>query len=529
MSNVPPKDYYTDVHKAAACDSERALSESQARLATFAEATFEGIVETEEERIIDCNQQYARILGYSVDELRGMDVRNLIVPEDLDRVIASTQQECDFIIENSLFRKDGTRVVIEAHSRPIFNSSNRRFTAIRDITSRKCMEAALRESEERYRALVENSPDLITRFDRDLRMIYANPGVLQRIGKPIDELVGRTALEYGENSVSAKLWEQAAHRALEIGLPRRFENTSVWQGQVRIYDIMLIPESSTDGTINSIMNVARDITERKRAEEALRTAYGEMEVRVEERTADLKKLNEALSQSNMALEDFAHVASHDLQEPLRKIMTFSERLIHADTSNLNDQARDYLARVQQAAQRMHILIQDLVKYSRVTSSPELFKVINLKNPVKDAATDLTLLMEENDGLVQIGTLPDVKANETQMRQLFQNLIGNALKYRSDEKPVIRIYNNQPVRDGLNEIHVEDNGIGFDEQFLDKIFKPFQRLHGKSSPIKGTGMGLAICRKIVDLHGGSITAKSEPGKGSTFIVRLPKPVSTEVLK
>jgi PAS domain S-box-containing protein len=521
MSNTPSQKTHTVRHKAAACDPETSLRESQSRLAAFAEATFEGIVESQAGRIIDCNEQFAQILGCSVKELKGMGVADFVVPEDLERVLANIQLGRDSIIEHAMFRKDGTRITVEAHGRPMSSRNATRHTAFRDITDRKRMEASLRESEERYRALVENSPDLITRFDRNLRMIYANPAVLKRIGKTMNELTCRTAEEFGANSVSVRLWEHAALSALETQLPRRFENTSVWQGQARIYDIMLIPEYSADGAVNSIMNVARDITERKRVEEALRTAYEEMEARVEDRTADLKKLNEALSQSNKALEDFSHVASHDLQEPLRKIMTFSERLIHADRSNLNDQARDYLARVQQAATRMHALILDLVKYSRVTSSQDLFQVTNLQKPVKDAVTDLTLLIEENDGLVEIDALPDVKANETQMRQLFQNLIGNALKYRSHERPVINIYSNPSSEDGFNEIHVEDNGIGFDEQFLDKIFKPFQRLHGKSSPIQGTGMGLAICQKIADLHGGSITARSEPGKGSTFMVRLPK--------
>jgi PAS domain S-box-containing protein len=261
--------------------------------------------------------------------------------------------------------------------------------------------------------------------------------------------------------------------------------------------------------------------ERARLINEIQQSKNELEIRVKERTTDLEKSVEALKRSNMALEDFAHVASHDLQEPLRKIITFSERLIVMKQDSLSDQTRDYLARMQQAAARMQSLVQDLVKYSRLTSSPDHFRMINLGEPVKDAAKDLSMLLEETQGRIEIDKLPDVEANQTQMHQLFLNLIGNGLKYRSAQKPLIRIYSSPPSEDPFYEIYVEDNGIGFDELYLDKIFKPFQRLHGKNSPYQGTGMGLAICRRILEHHGGSITAKSEQGQGSTFIVRLPK--------
>jgi PAS domain S-box-containing protein len=380
---------------------------------------------------------------------------------------------------------------------------------------------AMCESEERYRVLVENSPDLITRFDRNLRMIYANPSVLKRIGKTMDELMGRTAQEYGANSLSVKLWEQSAHNVLETGQPQRFENTNIWQGQVRIYDHMLMPEYGTDGTVSSIINVARDITDRKMSEEMLRAAHDELELRVQKRTAELNKINDKLLMSNKVLDDFAHVASHDLQEPLRKLITFTGLLMSQEIDALNDQSRDYLKRIQQAATRMHTLIEDLVKYSRITSSRGNFKTFNLREPVEEAVNDLLLRLEETEGKIEIDELPDVKADETHMCQLFVNLISNSLKYRSSQKPLIRIYSSPSLDEHFHEIHVKDNSIGFDESHLDKIFKPFQRLHGKDSPYQGTGMGLAICHKIVEYHGGSITAKSEPGKGSTFIVRLPK--------
>ncbi|RJP40898.1 MAG: PAS domain S-box protein [Desulfobacteraceae bacterium] len=260
--------------------------------------------------------------------------------------------------------------------------------------------------------------------------------------------------------------------------------------------------------------------ERMRLIEELHQHQDVLETRVGERTAELKKANEALARSNKALGEFAYVASHDLQEPLRKIRTFADRLKSMPDLG-DDKARDYLARMDKASGRMRTLIQDLLAYSRLAANLELFTPFNLKEPVEEALTDLQVVIEDGRGIIDIGALPDVTANRSQMRQLFQNLISNALKYQGDQEPVIKIYDASSERGRFYEIHVQDNGIGFDEIYLDKIFLPFQRLHGKSDLYQGTGIGLAICRRIVENHGGIITARSQPGKGSTFIVKLPR--------
>ena len=275
------------------------------------------------------------------------------------------------------------------------------------------------------------------------------------------------------------------------------------------------------GTVQDITEMKNMTMERIRLIEELQRSRDELEIRVQERTAELQKSTEALEQSNRELENFAHVASHDLQEPLRKIQTFADRLVTVQQDSLDDKARDYLMRMQSAAGRMQSLVQDLLRYSRVASRSAPFKLINLKMPVDEAVTDLTVLFEEMGGSIEIDELPEIEVDQGQMRQLFQNLISNGLKYHGKERPVIRIYSSFSSQDAFHEIYVEDNGIGFDESHLDKIFMPFQRLHGKSSPYNGTGMGLSICRRILEHHGGSITARSNPGKGTTFIVKLPK--------
>lgn len=284
-----------------------------------------------------------------------------------------------------------------------------------------------------------------------------------------------------------------------------------------------IRASFSEDDLALMRTVAHQITaamERMRLIEELNKNRDELETRVEERTAELQKANEALARSNKALGEFAYVASHDLQEPLRKIQTFAGRL--KSMPDLGDEkARDYLARMDNASGRMRTLIRDLLSYSRLAANQQPLTLFNLKEPLEEVLPDFQVLIDESRGIIDIGALPDVTANRSQMRRLFQNLISNAIKYQGDQEPIIKIYDASPERGRFYEIHVQDNGIGFDEIYLDKIFLPFQRLHGKSDLYQGTGIGLAICRRIVENHGGIITARSQPGKGSTLIVKLPR--------
>jgi signal transduction histidine kinase len=249
---------------------------------------------------------------------------------------------------------------------------------------------------------------------------------------------------------------------------------------------------------------------RRRAEEDLRQAYAEQKI-----------YTKMLEQSNRELQDFVYVASHDLQEPIRKIQTFAGRLRTGCNHLLDEKGRDCLERMLGSARRMQALIRDCLKYSEIASEPESFTAIDLGCIVEETVADLEVLIEETGAFIELGALPIIEANAVQMRRLFQNLIGNSIKYRKKDKPVVKVYSDKSGFSGFHEIRVEDNGIGFDQCYLDKIFKPFQRLHGRNSPYAGTGMGLAICRRIVERHGGSITANSEPGKGAVFVVSLPE--------
>ena len=221
---------------------------------------------------------------------------------------------------------------------------------------------------------------------------------------------------------------------------------------------------------------------------------------------------------NAELQEFAFVASHDLQEPLRKIQTFCDLARKRCAPALDNTGKEYMDRVINSASRMRQLLEDLLAFSRVASRPESFQKIDLNLPARAAANTFELSRIESGCQIQIDDLPVIDAHENQILQLFQNLIGNAIKYSGSDTPKIRIYG-KIDEETTCEIRVEDKGIGFDQRFAERIFKPFQRLHGRDE-YEGTGMGLAICRKIVERHGGTIRAESEPGQGASFIIRLP---------
>lgn len=226
-----------------------------------------------------------------------------------------------------------------------------------------------------------------------------------------------------------------------------------------------------------------------------------------------------LQRSNAALDEFASVASHDLQEPLRKILSFGERLNASAGTVLEGEPRRYLERMLDAAARMRALISDLQEYSQVSTRVRDFVPTDLMRVAREVIGDLETVISDAGGRVEVGELPVIEADPLLMRQLLQNLLGNALKYRkTDEPPVVRL-SAAPAGGRHWQIVVADNGIGFNELYAEKIFKMFERLHGKGE-YTGSGIGLAICRRIAERHGGTIAATGAPGKGATFTITLP---------
>lgn len=348
-------------------------------------------------------------------------------------------------------------------------------------------------------------------LDGELRVVMANASFAQTFGISRDDAEGRLFYEIG-----GEVWNIPDLRhLLEAVLPRGTE--------LRDFEVLYAgPPARTlllnarrlahdDGRVRLILVAFEDVTERRRLQTALEGVMTELE------------------RSNHELEAFASIASHDLQEPLRKIIAFGERLESAWGPALPEKGRDYLTRMTGAAARMQRLINDLLMLSRVTTRGDAWREVALGTVVAEVLGDLEVSLLRSGGRVECGPLPVIHADATQMRQLFQNLIGNALKFRGPGSPLVRITASSasmrlaaipiPGDTPVWRIEVSDNGIGFDQKHAERIFRPFERLHSRET-FEGTGIGLALCERIVHRHGGTIRAESEPGAGSRFIIHLP---------
>lgn len=309
------------------------------------------------------------------------------------------------------------------------------------------------------------------------------------------------------------------------------------------------PDRLTPELLSGLERIARHLAlalAQRQAVEELRQAGAALEERVRERTASLERemaerlaVEEALHRSHEDLErqvlartreleiknresqDFASAASHDLQEPLRKVLAFGQRLRDDYAARLDEPGVDYLQRMEKAARRMRALIDSLLNYSRVSTLAAPFAPVPLGEPAREALIDLERRLEETGGRIEIGRLPVAEVDAAQWRQAFQNLFGNSLKYHGKTPPLIRAWG-ETIREedrDMVRLVIEDNGIGFDDQYRERIFQPFQRLHGRSA-YEGAGLGLAIVRRIVERHGGRIAAFGRPGQGATFEIVLP---------
>ncbi|PKN27460.1 MAG: hypothetical protein CVU64_15935 [Deltaproteobacteria bacterium HGW-Deltaproteobacteria-21] len=390
-----------------------------------------------------------------------------------------------------------------------------------DISERKRTEEAIRERErdlERAQAVAHLGSwrsDLVNGMVIWSEEAYRIFGVDPKTFTPSIEAV-RRIIHPESRALHARLIEDALSGKIVEPFESRIIRPS---GEERVVLTSGIDvEYDASGKPIFLFGTILDITDRKKVEAALRESEkryralnAELELRVQKRTAELER-------KNRELQEFAFVASHDLSEPLRKIQTFGSLLQTKSAALLGDEEKDYVARMTAAAGRMRELLDALLRYSRLDSRGQEFIPTRLDSVVKDAVGDLEIAIRNAGARLEIGPLPMVNGAPNQLRQLFQNLIANAVKYRrSESKPFIKI--SGEVKNGEGRLFVEDNGIGFDEKYLEKIFQPFQRLHGVNE-YSGTGVGLAICKKVVERHGGTITAKSTPGKGSTFIVTLP---------
>lgn len=518
-----------------------------------AEINYRALVETATDAMVSFdhtggillwNTAAEQMFGYDRHEVLGASFVDLIVPPS-ERPRVWVQIKALAEDTNHSLTGATTTISLDAHSRtetiiPTELSLAVRKTAsrwigtaiIRDVTERRRMEERLRWSEARLRAFFDNTLDAILVADDAGTYVDANPAACRLLGYERSELLGLTVWEITcglEQSDFQKSW-------------RSFLSTGKQSGE---YQVRHKDGHAIDAEYRAVANVVpglhlstlRDVTARKRAVEALHESRQELEVlnatleqRVAERTAALQRANRLLTQRNQELQEFAYVASHDLQEPLRKIRAFGDLLRSRSGDRLEKESHLYLERMTQAAARMSTLLEDLLTFSRVATHGQPFEPVDLDEVLHNVLTDLDLLMEEAGARVEVEPLPTIDADAAQMRRLMQQLIENAIKFRDPERtPIVEVRADVHSADGTHTVHedvdevcrlvVEDNGIGFEEKQRERIFDPFQRLHGRSA-YGGTGMGLAIGRRIVERHGGTITAESTPGAGSRFLVTLP---------
>jgi two-component system, LuxR family, sensor kinase FixL len=386
----------------------------------------------------------------------------------------------------------------------------------RPIDQETSLQKTLAEVQSRKRAILESSLDPIITISHEGVITEFNHAAELAFGHPRDKVLGTKPSDVLFPPATSAGQQDRIDRYLNVGegsmLGKRVEVTAVRAGG-ETFDAEMAMTISQEQGAPVLTFFIRDISRRKLAEqEQLRYA------------AELER-------SNRELEQFAYVASHDLQEPLRKIRTFSDRLQMKWGDRLDEMGNECLQRMHTAAARMQSLIDGLLSLSRVTTQGQTFVAVDLAGVAREVVSDLEAQIEQVGGRVEVGQLPTIQADPLQMRQLLQNLITNALKFhRVDEPPLVKVHGRftrgrrerqpgRPTREEQCRIVVEDNGIGFEERHHERIFGVFQRLHPRDV-FEGLGIGLALCRKIVERHGGQITARGKPGQGSVFEILLP---------
>ena len=490
--------------------AELALRESEARYRRTFELAASGIAHIGmDRRFIRVNRRLCEILGYPEEELLGLTGRQISHPDDLD--IINSQRPALYAgkidavrVEKRYLRKDRSAVWVafamtverDAEGRPTHE-----IAVYNDITAQREAQARVRESEELYRQTFQLAASGIAHVGLDGRFLQVNRSLCEILGYTEGELVGRSVKEISHPE-DKDLTDRERARVHDGEIDAvRFEKRYLRKDGAPVWvELAVALARDPHGHPQYEIAIFDDITERKRAEEALKAAH------------------EELKRSNSELEQFAYVASHDLQEPLRMVSSYTQLVMKRYGERLDGDAKEFMNYVVDGAARMKQLIEDLLAYSRVGTRGKELRPTPVENALKRAITNLRAAIEESGAEITHDPLPTVSADEVQLAQLFQNLMGNALKFRGLDKP--RIHVGASDRDSEWEFRIKDNGIGIEAQYFERIFMLFQRLHTKGD-YPGTGIGLAICKKVVERHGGRLWVESEPGKGSSFNFTLPK--------
>ncbi|HEV7231067.1 MAG TPA: PAS domain S-box protein, partial [Bacteroidia bacterium] len=457
----------------------------------------EGVVITEGQSIVFVNKALCDIYGYSEKELLNLpSYMDIVAEEEKERLRQIRHGRLSGMNipergETSICRKDGQKITI-AYSRRIMEVGSRTqlISIVRDITNQKRAEKKMAE----LAAIVEASDDAIISATVDGKLLSWNKGAEKLYGYQADEVIGK---HLSMLTITGKTGEasEIGSRVMTGEHIEQYETAMRKKDGKRVYvSLTASPIRGEDDVLSSISIIARDITGRKRVE------------------SDLKHKSDELIRSNTELEQFAYIASHDLREPLRTITSYVQLLKNRYHDQLDEEAKEFIGFTVDGAKRMDQLIQDLLTFSRVGNAKLGFEKVNTADTVAIVLDHLQEISQKEGAVITIGELPEIKANGLQMIQLFQNLLMNAIKFRGEAKPVIHVTGKKQKQGWI--FSVSDNGIGIDRKYAEKIFIIFQRLHAKGQ-YEGTGIGLAICKKIVERHGGEIWFESEPGKGSVF--------------
>jgi PAS domain S-box-containing protein len=514
LRRIDETDYYGLVSTfsdiTAQHDAEARLRDSEARYRRTFELAGSGIAHIGmDRRFMRVNRRLCELLGYSQDELLQLTGRDISHPDDLDVINEQRPRlyagETDAVrVEKRYLRKDGSVVWVrftmtverDARGTPLYE-----IAVYDDITAMLDAQLRLRESEARFRQTFELAASGICHVI-DGRFVKVNRALCEILGYSEKQLLEKTVKEVSHpDDRDVTDTERARIRRGEID-SARFEKRYVRgaDGAVIWCEIAIALVRDVFGVPQYEVAIFDDITERKRQEAALHAAHAE------------------LKRSNHELEQFAYVASHDLQEPLRMVASYTQLLERRYESKLDANAREFMAYIVDGATRMKQLIEDLLAYSRVGTKGAEFKPASVEAALRRALYNLRAAIEEAGAAVTHDALPTLSADEGQLAQLLQNLMGNALKFRSASVP--RIHIGAAEGPAAWTFEVRDNGIGIEPQYYERIFMVFQRLHNKGE-YPGTGIGLAICKKVVERHGGRIWVESEAGQGSRFFFTLPK--------
>ncbi len=489
-------------------------SQLEQRFQNLIEGSIQGVLVHRNAKPLFVNEAYATLFGYTVEELLAMpSVLPLVAPDDAERLTGYMRarmagKEAPERYDFQAVRRDGSVIWLENVVTLVeWGSTLAIQSTVVDITERKRAESELRQSESKFRTLAESTAAGIFMW-RDSKYVSVNAAMERITGYSRDELLRMNFWELVHPEHQQMVRERGLARVHGERLPSRYEVKLLTKdGDVRWIDLTAAVTGPDNKTV---LGTAFDITERKRAEQQLREAHAELEQRVEQRTAELAR-------SNKDLEDFAYVVSHDLQVPLRSVKGYCQVLKRRWEERLDEEANEFIDLAVGGAQRMEKLIRDLLRLSRVSTRAKPMQLAAVGEIVGEVLQNLAAAIDETGATVTHDKLPSVLADATQLGQVFQNLVENAIKFRGDQTPRIQISAQQ--QDGQWLFSVRDNGIGVAPDHAERIFQVFQRLHGQNE-YPGTGIGLAICKRVIERHGGRIWLESKPGEGSVFHFTLP---------